>query len=61
MISGTIHFRTDGILTSKIGEMLMLPLPILMVLITGLIGSLVGGLAAGAGFQLRRIFKKALT
>jgi len=61
LTSGYIHFRTDGILTSKVGEMLTLPLPILVVLITGLIGGLVGGLAAGAGFHLRKIFKKALT
>ena len=60
LASGTIHFRTDGILTSKVGEMFTLPLPILVVLITGLIGGLVGGLAAGAGFHLRKIFKKAL-
>ncbi len=61
MTSGYIHFRTDGILTSKVGEMFTLPLPILVDLITGLIGGLVGGLAAGAGFHLRKIFKKALT
>ena len=61
LASGTIHFRTDGILTSKVGEMFTLPLPILVVLITGLVGGLVGGLAAGAGFHLRKIFKKALT
>jgi hypothetical protein len=58
--SGFIHLNTGGILTSKIGEMFTLPLPILVVLITGLVGGLVGGLAAGAGFQLRRIFKKSL-
>ncbi len=49
MTSGTIHFRTEGILTSKVGEMFTLPLPILVVLITGLIGGLVGGFAAAAG------------
>ncbi len=58
MTSGTIHFRTDGILTSKIGEMFTLPLPILVVLITGLVGGLVGGLAAGAGFHFRAVVKK---
>ena len=58
LTSGTIHFRTDGILTSKVGEMFTLPLPILVVLITGLIGGLVGGLAAGAGFHLRAVVKK---
>jgi len=58
MTSGTIHFRTNGILTSKVGEMFTLPLPIFVVLITGLIGGLVGGLAAGAGFHLRAVVKK---
>ena len=58
MTSGTIHFRTDGILTSKVAEMLTLPLPILVILITGLIGGLVGGLAASSGFHLRAIVKR---
>jgi len=38
--------------------MFTLPLPILVVLITGLIGGFVGGLAAGAGFHLRAVMKK---
>lgn len=58
MTSGTIHIRTNGILTSKVGEMLTLPLPILVILITGLVGGLVGGLAASSGFHLRAIVKK---
>jgi len=58
MTSGFIHSRTNGVLTSKVGEMLTLPLPILVVLITGLIGGLVGGLAAGAGFHFRAVVKK---
>lgn len=56
--SGYIHFRTNGILTLKVGEMFTLPLPMLVVLITGLIGGLVGGLSAGAGFQFRAVVKK---
>ena len=58
MTSGYIHYRTDGILTSKVGEMFTLPLPILVVLITGLIGGLVGGLAASSGFHFRAVVKK---
>ncbi|TDI94270.1 MAG: hypothetical protein E2O77_01300 [Caldithrix sp.] len=58
MTSGTIHIRTDGILTSKVAEMLTLPLPILVILITGLIGGLVGGLAASSGFHFRAIVKR---
>ena len=58
LASGYIHFRTDGILTSKVGEMLRLPLPILVVLITGLIGGLVGGLAATSGYYFKAVIKK---
>ncbi len=58
MTSGYIHFRTDGILTSKVGEMFTLPLPILVVLITGLIGGLVGGLAATSGYHFKAVIKK---
>ncbi len=58
MTSGTIHLNTDGILTSKVGEMFMLPLPILVVLITGLIGGLVGGLAATSGYYFKAVIKK---
>ena len=57
MTSGYIHFRTDGILTSKVGEMLTLPLPILVVLITGLIGGLVGGFAATSGCYFKAVTK----
>jgi len=56
--SGYIHVRTNGVLTSKVGEMFTLPLPMLVVLITGLIGGLVGGLSAGAGFHFRAVVKK---
>ncbi len=56
MTSGYIHFRTDGILTSKVGEMFTLPLPIFVVLITGLIGGIVGGVSSAAGYH----FKSAL-
>ena len=58
MTSGFIHFRTNGVLTSKVGEMFTLPLPILVVLITGLVGGLVGGLAATSGFHFRAVVKK---
>lgn len=56
--SGFIHFRTEGILTSRIGGMLSLPLPILVVLITGLVGGLVGGLAATSGYHFKAVIKK---
>ncbi len=57
MTSGTIHFRTDGILTSKVGEMLSLPTVFLVLFLSVLLGGTVGGLAAASGYHFKRLLK----
>lgn len=44
-----IHFANDGILSTRIAEMLSVGSPMLVVLITGIIGGLVSGLATFTG------------
>jgi hypothetical protein len=50
-----IHLRNEGILTAKIAGLFALPFPALMILITALVGGLVGGLAALSGFYWQRL------
>jgi hypothetical protein len=50
-----IHLRNEGILTAKIAGLFALPFPALMIVITALIGGLVGGLAALSGFYWQRL------
>jgi len=52
------HLANDGILTSRIAEMLSLGSPILIVLITGILGGLVSGLAALTGSLVRETPRK---
>lgn len=58
-----IHIANGGILTSRIAEMMGISTPFLMILITGVIGGLVSGLATltGAFYSNRNNFtsKKA--
>lgn len=44
-----IHFANDGILSTRIAEMLGVGSPYLVILITGVLGGLVSGLAALTG------------
>ncbi len=56
-LSTFIHFQTEGILTNKVGQLFSLPQPApLLLIITALIGGLVGGLSAWAGYCCRRLF-----
>lgn len=48
-----IHFANDGILSSRIAEMLSVGSPLLVVLITGILGGLVSGLATLTGSLLK--------
>jgi len=57
MTSGYIHFRTDGILTSRIGEMLSLATVFLVLFLSVLLGGTVGGLAAASGYHFKRLLK----
>ena len=54
-----IHFKNNGILAEKIGQMLNLPGSFFVIVITVLIGGLAGGLAAVSGFYLRQIIFKS--
>jgi len=47
------HYRAGGLLTERVAHMFTLPSPWLLVALTGLVGGVVGGLAASAGFHLR--------
>ncbi|AQG82070.1 hypothetical protein [Spirosoma montaniterrae] len=56
-----IHLRTDGILTNRMGQLIFktdgaaLPL-----LVTALLGGLVGGLAGVSGYYVRLIFQNQI-
>ncbi|RRB11112.1 hypothetical protein EHT87_26875 [Larkinella knui] len=53
----SIHLQTDGILTGRMADLLFkIKAPLVLLLLTPLIGGLVGGLAGLAGQQLRAVF-----
>lgn len=54
-----IHLVNDGILSSRIAEMLGVGSPILVILITGIIGGLVSGLAVLSGATISGRNKKS--
>jgi len=49
-----IHFANDGILSTRIAEMLGVGSPYLVVLITGILGGLVSGLAVLSGSLMKK-------
>ncbi len=49
-----IHFANDGILSTRIAEMLGVGSPYLVILITGILGGLVSGLATLTGTLLKK-------
>jgi hypothetical protein len=53
-----IHFANDGILSTRIAEMLSVGSPYLVILITGLIGGLVSGLATLTGSLVKETPRK---
>lgn len=53
-----IHFANDGILSTRIAEMLTIGSPYLVILITGCIGGLVSGLAVFSGSIFKKSFSK---
>lgn len=53
-----IHYANDGILSTRIAEMLTIGSPLLVVLITGIIGGLVSGLAALTGSLIKETPRK---
>ncbi|MBO0939363.1 hypothetical protein J2I47_22610 [Fibrella sp. HMF5335] len=56
------HSQTNGILTSRISEVLKLPAnPIFLLVITPLVGGLVAGLAGLAGYFTRQALMPTVT
>jgi hypothetical protein len=53
-----LDMETSAILTKRVAPILFLPAPILLVIITGLIGGLAAGFAALTGQLFREIFRK---
>ncbi|RRA99000.1 hypothetical protein [Larkinella rosea] len=52
-----IHVQTDGILTGRMADLLFkTKMPVLLLLVTPLMGGLVGGFAGLAGRQVRAVF-----
>lgn len=49
------HLSNNGILTGRIATLFSLPSPWLLLVITPLVGGLVGGLAALTGYFFRRV------
>ena len=63
IIMGLIHtIPNENLLANRVGEMLLIPLNslnwIIVLLVTGLIGGLVAGLSALAGFYTAATFRK---
>lgn len=63
VIMGLVHsIPNENLLANRVGEMLLLPLNslnwIIVLLATGLIGGLVAGVSALAGFYTAAIFRK---
>lgn len=54
LMASFTHIRTDGILTSRIAALFSLPASFLLILITALVGGLVGGMAALSGYYVRQ-------
>ncbi|MCH2449402.1 MAG: hypothetical protein MK198_04580 [Gracilimonas sp.] len=53
-----IHFANDAILSSRIAEMFSVGSPILVVMITGILGGLVSGLATLTGSLVKEAPRK---
>lgn len=51
-----IHIGNAGVLSERIGELLSLPDPILVIIITAVIGGLAGGLSTMTGFYFSKAF-----
>lgn len=54
-----IHLHTGGVLTTRVAEMFKIPIPFLLVVMTAVLGGLVGALAATTGFHFKKVLEKA--
>ncbi len=50
-----IHIANDGILTTRMAELFSLPSPLLIIVITLVIGGLIGGFTTLTGYLFKRI------
>jgi hypothetical protein len=50
-----IHIANDGILTTRIAELFSLPSPLFIILVTVLIGGVIGGLTTLTGYLFRKM------
>ena len=48
-----LHLKSGGVLSARMAEMMGLPGPVSLILLTAAIGGLVGGLAAATGYHTR--------
>lgn len=51
-----LHIRNNGLLTAKVATLFKLPNGTLLILVTVLLGGLVGGFAGLAGYFSRKVF-----
>jgi len=51
--AGLIDYYNQQILSQRLADLMSLPSPFLLVLITGFIGALLGGLSTSTGFLLK--------
>lgn len=53
------HFISDGALSDRVAKIFMLPNGILLLLVTAIVGGLVGGFSGLAGYWVRQIFRRS--
>lgn len=53
MFAGYLHYRSNGILTIKVGQLIHLSSSSFILILTAIFGGLVGGFSAVTGLHLR--------
>lgn len=53
-----VHIANNGILTGRIADMFSLPSPLLLVLLTAVIGGIIGGCSGLTGYLVRKVIKR---
>ncbi len=54
------HLVSEGILTARLAALAALPMPVLVLVLTALIGGGMGGLAAVTGYQGRLLLRSSM-
>ena len=52
-VAGYLHYRSNGVLTIKVAQLIHLPAFPSILILTTILGGLVGGMSATTGCQLR--------